>query len=1256
MRSPRRLLLALAPLVLGCEPPLPSRASSDVAPLDPAAPEPLQADDRAEPDLYERVARGEPTAVLVIARGPAARVQEGALESEGRVERRYEHLPIVAMTLSSDRALRAVARHPDTVLVVADTPNEAFLTQSLSLIDQPVAVADGKIGAGATVAVLDTGVKYTLSAFGSCTAPGAPATCKVSAAQDFAPSDGLLDDASGHGTNVAAIVLGVAPGARIVALDVFRPDGTAWSSDILAAIDWVIANQATYHIAAMNLSLGSGAFAAPCPNDALAVGVASARAAGVLSAIATGNRGYTNRVASPACAPSGISVGAVYDANVGAMAWTPCADATTAADKVTCFSDSASFLTMLAPGALITAAGATFGGTSQAAPHVAGALAVLRGAFPNDTAEETIARLTGNGVLVTDPRNNVTTPRLDVGAAASDCVSAVAPLTATQPYLGGSGTIAITAPDGCPWTAGSNAAWMSITSATSGTGSASVKYTATANVGSARTGTLTVGGQTIAVTQWADAIAPTGSVTIAGGAAATKAAAVALSLPATDGSGVASMCVSNTASCTAWTAYAAASTWTLASGDGAKTVSVWFKDGAGNTSAVATDTIVLDTALPTNGTLMGTPASASALLSWSGFADPTSGVASYTLVAAAGSPPATCATGTVVASGTGTSATHSGLTNGVAMGYRVCAVDAAGNVSAGATATVTPSPEQTAPTGTLTINGGAAATTSASVTLLLAASDASGVTSMCVSNTATCTAFEPFAASRAWTLASGSGAKIVRAWFKDAFGNTSAPAPASIVLDTVPPIDGAVVATPATGAIGLSWTGFADATTDVVSYRLVAAPTTPPTTCTAGTLLYAGTAKTFTHTGLTNGAAFGYRVCARDGAGNTSTGATVTSFAAPEVAPPTGTVTIEGGAAVVGTKIVTLTLAATDPSGVASMCVSNGATCTAWQPYATTLAWALVSGSGAKTVSAWFKDAWGNASVAAATDSVVLDTASPAGGTLVATGASGQVTLSWSGFSDTVSGVASYKLVGGATLPASCGGTPLYAGAATSYTHAGLVNGVPWAYRVCALDGVGNTSAGATAQATPAPEYVLPTGTLTVNGGAAATANVAVTLALSASDASGVTEMCVTNALTCTAWEAYATSRAWKLSAANGTKTVRVFFSDTWGNVSAAVTDSIVLDTAPPVNGKLVPTALAGGATLAWSGFADETTSVVSYLVVSGATAAPACTAVAPLYSGSATTFTKPGLPAGVLVYFRVCGVDAAGNVGTGTTVKVTPL
>ena len=94
-----------------------------------------------------------------------------------------------------------------------------------------------------------------------------------------------------------------------------------------------------------------------------------------------------------------------------------------------------------------------------------------------------------------------------------------------------------------------------------------------------------------------DATAPTGTVVINGGAGTTRKLAVALTLQASDpqpDSGVVSMRVANSAGAlpsASWEPYATSRSWKLSRGGGTKTVHVQFRDGAGNLSAVATDTI-----------------------------------------------------------------------------------------------------------------------------------------------------------------------------------------------------------------------------------------------------------------------------------------------------------------------------------------------------------------------------------------------------------------------------------------------------------------------------------------------------------------------------------------------------------------------------------------------------------------------------------------------------------------------------------------
>jgi hypothetical protein len=93
-------------------------------------------------------------------------------------------------------------------------------------------------------------------------------------------------------------------------------------------------------------------------------------------------------------------------------------------------------------------------------------------------------------------------------------------------------------------------------------------------------------------------------------------------------------------------------------------------------------------------------------------------------------------------------------------------------------------------------------------------------------------------------------------------------------------------------------------------------------------------------------------------------------------------------------------------------------------------------------------------------------------------------------------------------------------------------------------------------------DTVVPTGTISINGGASSTSSRSVTLSLSASDpspASGVAYMRFRNGGTTTwsSWVAYTTSKSWRLTSGAGTKTVYVRYKDRAGNISATASDKI---------------------------------------------------------------------------------------------------
>jgi hypothetical protein len=262
--------------------------------------------------------------------------------------------------------------------------------------------------------------------------------------------------------------------------------------------------------------------------------------------------------------------------------------------------------------------------------------------------------------------------------------------------------------------------------------------------------------------------------------------------------------------------------------------------------------------------------------------------------------------------------------------------------------------------------------------------------------------------------------------------------------------------------------------------------------------------------------------------------------------------------------------------------------------------------------------------------------------------------LSWSGFSDDLSGLMAFRLVGRAGSPPGCGEEAyilIQDTLATEFTTGLLDLGKTYYYRVCAMDNVENYENGAAASKKVLTENEPPTdGSVVINKGNEYTKTAAVGLDLFATDA---TQMCVSNSNTCTSWVSYATTKTWTLSAGSGLKTVKVWFRDSLGNVSEPASATIYLDVAKPVDGKL---SIAMGEydltfDLSWGDANDGGGSgVKEYWLVYGTAGYPACTAADParIYTGLDTMRTHEGLTFGKTYYYRVCAVDWVGNISTG--------
>ncbi|MEM9008948.1 MAG: S8 family serine peptidase, partial [Cyanobacteria bacterium P01_F01_bin.86] len=260
-------------------------------------------------------------------------------------------------------------------------------------------------GSGFATVILDSGIDLDHSFFGPDT-NGDGISDRIVYQYDFADEDADASDVDGHGSNVSSIVAssdsvhtGMAPGADIIHLKVFGDDGSGNFADVEQALQWVVDNADNYNIASVNMSLGDTSNWNTAQSQyGLGDELAALAAMDVITVSASGNDFYgfnsEQGVSYPAADPNSLSVGAIFDRDMGSVSWLSGAEAYFSdADQVTPISQRHETLTSIfAPGAPITGAGADGGlvsmtGTSQAAPHIAGVVALAQ-----QLAQDTLGR------------------------------------------------------------------------------------------------------------------------------------------------------------------------------------------------------------------------------------------------------------------------------------------------------------------------------------------------------------------------------------------------------------------------------------------------------------------------------------------------------------------------------------------------------------------------------------------------------------------------------------------------------------------------------------------------------------------------------------------------------------------------------------------------------------------------------------------------------------------------------------------------
>jgi len=286
----------------------------------------------------------------------------------------------------------------------------------------------GRAGAGATIFVLDTGVRVSHQEFSGRAVPALDMT--VGNPLECNGDMSCAGDRQGHGTHCAGTAagesFGVAPSAAVQSVKVLSDRGSGSWSWSYYALDWMATNPTRPAVASMSL----GGFGT---QQAMRDAVDAAVNAGVVVVVAGGNSNSDACRFSPAFVPSAITVGS-----------------TTSLDARSSFSNYGSCTNIWAPGSSVVSASHTsdggsrsLSGTSMACPHVSGAAALVLEADPSMKSTAVLQELLASSErdVLSGLRTGDTNALLYVGERAADVITnAVIPLGVSD--CGGSNHLA----------------------------------------------------------------------------------------------------------------------------------------------------------------------------------------------------------------------------------------------------------------------------------------------------------------------------------------------------------------------------------------------------------------------------------------------------------------------------------------------------------------------------------------------------------------------------------------------------------------------------------------------------------------------------------------------------------------------------------------------------------------------------------------------------------------------------------------------
>lgn len=289
-------------------------------------------------------------------------------------------------------------------------------------------------GHGTHIVVIDSGINATHPMFSGKITMQACFTVNASCPNSTNRQIGgnAAKQVDWHGSHVAGIALGkssamvgVAPDASLIAVNVFDRDDSSSETSLINALKWVLSISSDYNIAAINMSLGtSKLFRGYCDNvsPTLTSLIHQLYNKNIPTVVAAGNS-YSLGMAHPACISKVISVGAIGEDG-----------------RVTSFSNLSENTTFTAPGYKITSAGdyedyRELSGTSMSTPHVAGVFALYRQKYPQHNIATAVANLVSISPKAIDPYSRLSIPSINVSSLFSSTDNPVVPTTSTIPSI-----------------------------------------------------------------------------------------------------------------------------------------------------------------------------------------------------------------------------------------------------------------------------------------------------------------------------------------------------------------------------------------------------------------------------------------------------------------------------------------------------------------------------------------------------------------------------------------------------------------------------------------------------------------------------------------------------------------------------------------------------------------------------------------------------------------------------------------------------